>query len=645
MEEPPTRADPMDLLLEAALRPKDPRRLPHLVARGLALAWSASHRGFVYAAALQLVGAVSVSALVVVGKFALDGILAAQDGSAAVSALLPVVALLALVTSLGTAATVLQQQQQRLLGEQVAVASWQRVLDVTGRVGLELYESSRFYDHLQRVKTNAVTQPLTVTTAVFGIIGGALGTLGLLAVLVAVEPLLVPVLLLAGVPTLLLSRAASRTEYSFWVAQATTYRLRDYLRQVLTGRDEAKEVRAFGAAPALRERHDSQSDEYIRALREQVRRRQLFAMGVVVTTSLALGGTLALLVWFVSTGRVGVAEAGAAVLGVRLLSGRLDQLFRSVGGLFESAVFLQDLERFLSLASAGESVGTGRPPAYRTSVETHGVGYTYPGSSAPVLHDVDLEIGAGEIVALVGENGSGKTTLAKLVAGLLPPTTGTITWDGVDTAVLDPADVRRSVAVIFQDFVRYRLSALENIGLGEPASVGDLEAARAAAVRAGAADFLERLPQQYDTILSKEYAGGRELSLGQWQRVALARALRRDAPLVILDEPSAALDPRAEQELFADVRALLEDRSALLISHRYSSVRSADRIYVLREGRVAESGSHDQLMALDGLYAELFTLQARAYLSPASNAGRPIASSSSGASRGENGGPHGRSAV
>jgi len=242
------------------------------------------------------------------------------------------------------------------------------------------------------------------------------------------------------------------------------------------------------------------------------------------------------------------------------------------------------------------------------------VSYTYPGSTEPAVDHVDLRIGAGEVVSLVGENGSGKTTLAKLIAGLYRPTEGTIYWDGIDTSGLEPADVRRSVASIFQDFVRYQLSALENIGLGEPDRVEDETAARAAAEQAGAAGFLEALPQGYQTILSREYADGRDLSVGQWQRVALARAFRRDAPLVILDEPTAALDPRAEHALFADVRRLLQGRSALLISHRFSSVRTADRIYVLEAGAVVESGSHDELMALSGLYSELFQLQARAYL-------------------------------
>ena len=307
------------------------------------------------------------------------------------------------------------------------------------------------------------------------------------------------------------------------------------------------------------------------------------------------------------------AEAGAAALGIRLLSSRLDQLFQAVGGLMESAVFLEDLDRFFKLAVVADGPGTGTTPSLQRAITVEKLSYTYPGSTEPVLHDVSLHVGAGEVVAIVGENGSGKTTLAKLVAGLYTPASGEIRWDDVATTELEPADVRRGVAVIFQDFVRYQLTAQENIGLGEPDHVDDEHAVRSAARRAGAAEFLEKLPAGYDTILSKEFAGGHDLSLGQWQRVALARALRRDASLVILDEPSSALDPRVEQALFADVRRTLQGRAAILISHRYSTVRTADRIYVMRDGRIVEAGSHDDLMTDNGLYAELFTLQARAY--------------------------------
>ena len=608
------RVDPLELFQEERGRKRSARALPRVTHSALRLVWQASRSGFLSAAFFQLLGALMATALVLASKLGVDALLAAQRGVATMTTLAPVIVLIAVVTAASAASSVMQAQQQRLLGECVSAAAWDRMLDVTGRVNLDFFESPRFFEQLKRVEFNAIARPVTVTTAIFGLLGGLLSVTALFGALLTIEPLLVPLLLVTGVPAVLLTRRAAKTEFDFAVRYTPVVRIRDYLRIVLGGREAAKEVRAFGAERALRTRHDIASGQLLKGVHSQVRRRQRYAIAVVLCSALVLAATLGLLLYFVATRRVTIAGAGAAVVAVRLLSSRLDQMVGSIGTLFESSVFLEDLERFLALSVKADSPGTGTPAPHRQEIVLSGVSYTYPGSDRPAVDQVDLRIGAGEVIALVGENGSGKTTLAKLIAALYSPTGGSIRWDGVDTRELEPADVRRSVAVIFQDFVRYQLSALENIGLGEPDDVDDEPGARRAAEQAGAAGFLDALPQGYHTILSREYADGRDLSVGQWQRVALARAFRRDAPLVILDEPTAALDPRAEHALFADVRQLLHGRSALLISHRFSSVRSADRIYVMESGRIIESGCHNDLMGSNGLYSELFQLQARAYL-------------------------------
>jgi len=330
------------------------------------------------------------------------------------------------------------------------------------------------------------------------------------------------------------------------------------------------------------------------------------------------------------------------------------------GQLYESALFIEDLDAFLGLLPALKAAQPDAPaPQGFSNIEVKDVHFTYPTAPAPApangktkrrsrafapvkmmgvtpatiffgggrarpdgegarrlhaLKGVSIELKQGEVVALVGENGSGKTTLAKLICGLYPPDKGAVLWDGIDVSRVDQDQLRDQVTVIFQDFVRYWLSARENIGIGRVARMGDEEAIETAARHAGADTFIEAWPERYDALMGPMFEGGKDLSVGQWQRMALARAFFRDAPLIILDEPTASLDARAEAELFERIRTLFKGRSVLLISHRFSSVRSADRIYVMNEGEIIEHGSHEELILADGLYAELFNLQAAAYL-------------------------------
>ncbi|MGH3903814.1 MAG: ABC transporter ATP-binding protein [Pseudonocardiaceae bacterium] len=578
---------------------------PRLIAAAAREVFRADRSGTIIAAAFQIVGATAALGVVAAGKLTFDALL--QPERAAIG-LAPALSLLAFMTALSGSVGALQTQQYRILGERVSHRVWDRLLDTTARADLYTYESPGFATALERVQQNALTRPFAVTAALLGLTGGLLGVVTMSAVLVGVEPLLVPVLLAAGLPAVLLSRWASRTEFTFAHRLTASYRRRNYLRQLLTQRRFAAELRAFGSTTPLRERHRILNSEVTAELRAQVRRRQLIAALTTVGVAVALTAALLAIVELVRRGRIDLAEAGAAAIAVRLLSGQLNTTFTSIGGLLESAPFLADLDRFVTSAPAPPPPGRKRPLTDRVALRD--VSFRYPEQDRPAVDSVDIEIRAGEVVALVGENGSGKTTLAKIVAGLYEPATGTRHWDG--TAAPAP-DVRASVSVIFQDFVRYQMTLRDNIVISDGERPASADAVAEAVRRGGVFDTTRELPHGVDTMLGRDLDEGVDLSGGQWQRVALARALYRDTPLVVLDEPSAALDPRAEHELFADVRAVLGGRAALLISHRFSSTRLADRIYVMDGGRVVECGTHDELLARAGQYAELYSLQSSVY--------------------------------
>lgn len=595
---------------------KSGRRLLRLVAAAVRLAWSADRRLLLVTAGLQLVGAVLLATQIVVIKLVLDAILHSQPTHESVRDTLLPISLLALAIAASTVTTAIQQQWLRLLAELVSRATWDDILDVSTSVGLQEFERPAFYDRLQRVQSNAIERPHMVTQGLLNLIGGAASTVGLSLALLTLQPLLLPLLLISGIPLYLATRRGSTLEFSFVVAQTPRLRLRQYLTEVQTGRGEAQEVRAFGTSGVLRRRYNQVYDTFVSDLRQHVRRRSLIVLFGSLASSAVLAGTMLVIVWLVSRHELSLSEAGAAIIGVRVLAAQITAMFGSIQQIFESGLFLEDLQGFLAMGAAARDDGkrgAPAPPSFQ-QLDVEALTYSYPASETPALRGVNLHIRAGEVIALVGENGSGKTTLAKLLANLYPPDAGVIRWDGVDVTTYQGRDLGRSIAVIFQDFSHYQLSARDNIRFGRPDSEGDDVGVALAADRAGATELIADLPHGYDTILSKAFVGGQELSLGQWQRIALARAFYRNAPFVILDEPSASLDPRAEYELFSSLRHMLAGRTVLFISHRLSTVRDADRIYVLAHGQVIEDGTHEQLMALGGHYAELFLLQAAAYL-------------------------------
>ncbi|GAA4836929.1 ABC transporter ATP-binding protein [Luteimicrobium xylanilyticum] len=607
------RVDLLDLALEAKSGKKSMGRLGRLVRSSVRLVWRANPRLLCVLVGVQLVSALAAAGQVLVVERLLSGIIAlGDDGGSFRDVATPVIAFAAL-TALTAVTGSVGASITRYLGEAVSKLTWRDVLAVSTGVSLRHFESADFYDRVQRVQMNAVTRPYQVTQALLGAVSGVATSIGVGIVLLGIHPLLLPLLLVSGVPLVLTNRKESRLEFAFNVDQTHVVRERSYLSFILTGRDQAKEIRAFDLGDSLTRRFDERYAGYLTDLGRHLRRRFAFNVTGNVLSAVLLAGTVLVLTALIADGQVNVAQAGAAIVAIRMLQSQIQTVLGSVQSIFEAGLFLDDVDRFLLLGrqSVAEESGATAPRAFQR-LDVTDLRFSYPGSERPALDGVTFTVRRGEVIALVGENGSGKTTLAKIVAGLYDPGSGVVAWDGAPTTKLDRSSVRRNVALIFQDFVRFAFSAEDNIAVGRGGKVVEPEVRRAA-VQAGADGFIERLPQGYDTMLSRLFRGGEDLSGGQWQRMALARAFYRDAPLVILDEPTSALDPRAEHALFDSLRSVLDGRTALFVSHRFSTVRSADRILVLEAGRLVEQGSHDELMALDGRYAELFRLQAAAY--------------------------------
>lgn len=618
-EETPARRFHIDDVL-APVSQRSTRQLPRLVAGAIKLVWTAGRREFTLTMFLQLLSTFGLTVEVLVARtlvstFETMAGRGPHHGGAG-QLVLPLV-LISVATALIAFANTASSELQRILSELVSRYAASKVLDVAVAADLLAFETPTFHDRLARAQMNGASRPLQMTTGLINVASGLFAIAGLGAALLFIQPIFLVLLIVAYVPVWLATTRSSRASYQRYVEMTERDRRRNYIQAILTRKEEAKEIRTFDLGGFFRKRWDDLYQWRVDRLRELMRRRMTFGFVGSAIMSLMTALAVAFLGWLVYSHRISLAGAVAAAGTIYLLGGQLQSLASGAGQLFDSSLFIEDFNSFVRSMPAMVRRGKGggaAPPTEFQSMRAQGVSFTYPSRDEPSLKGASIEVRAGQVVALVGENGSGKTTLAKLLAGLYQPDSGTLTWDGIDTATFDPHLWRRRVAVLFQDYVRYMMSARDNIGAGRWESFEDQEGIRAAGRQAGVDEFLSALPEGYDAYLGPEFLGGRDISGGQWQRIALARAFFRDAPFIILDEPTSSLDPRSEAALFASIRDLFAGRSVLFISHRFSSVRSADRIYVLAEGRVVEEGTHDYLMSLRGLYAELFTLQAEAFM-------------------------------
>ena len=590
------------------------RQLP----QALKLVWQASRRNAVVLAVLTVVQAGLPASLAWVGKLIIDAVVGAARAPSDESQLLVwryigwEMGLALLALTVGRLVTFNRELLRLSLGNLIN----ERILEKSLTLELKHFEDSETYDAMQNARREASSRPLALAMDAVSVVRNLL-TLSSFAVLLwSLSWWSVLVLLGAALPAFFAETKLSTAAFRIYSWRAPETRRLNYLEWILTRDSHVKDVKLFGLGPLLRGRYRMLFAKFMAEDRPLAVRRVVLG---TLLGMLSLGAFYACYLAVASRAATGAISLGDLTLYLAVFrqgQAAFEAVLMSVAGMYEDALFLSNLSAFLELPTRTEADRT-RPhqtlPRGPHRLELEHVSFRYPSREDWALRDITLTLEAGEKLALVGENGAGKLTLIKLLLRLYEPTEGVIRYGGVDVRELDVEDLRSRVGAIFQDFVQYQFTAGENIGLGLPAKLDDRPAIEVAAEAGGAKTLIEGLPQQFDTMLGGWFERGHELSGGQWQKLAISRAFMRESEFLVFDEPTAAIDAEAEVAMFERFKELAKNRSAIIISHRFSTVRMADRIAVIEGGRVSELGSHEELLAMGGRYARLFTLQAQGY--------------------------------
>ena len=517
----------------------------------------------------------------------------------------------ALIAFLSTSRNITQQLLQNAVSMRIQLM----VMEKAASLDLAFYEDPASYDLLRRAQTDSINRPVQMISTAFGLVQTALTFITMIALLVVVSPLLALLALLSPVPAFIADTRYGWRGYNIARWGSRLLRRMNYLVTLLTTDSYAKEVKLFGLGRYFIDRYRLIGERYYGSQRRQVVRRYLVGFLWGNLSTIATSVTYLYVALQAIAGKLTLGDLTLYTTAAQSVQNSIQGILGGFSGMYEHNLYLSNLFELMETKSVLPTPANPVPVPnpVRGEIRFDHVTFAYPGATANALTDLSFTVSPGETIAIVGRNGAGKTTLFKLICRLYDPTGGRILIDDIDIRDLDPAQLRAQIGGMFQDYVTYQATAAENIGLGNLADIADREAILTASRQAGSDELIAGLPQGYDTALGKWFDAGVNLSGGEWQKVALARAFMRDARILLLDEPTSALDAQAEYELFERIHSLTRGRTAVYISHRFSTVRRADRILFLEHGRLVEQGTHEQLMRLNGRYARLFRLQASAY--------------------------------
>ncbi|WP_321392388.1 ABC transporter ATP-binding protein [uncultured Desulfuromusa sp.] len=587
--------------------------------RALELVWSTSHKLAIIFAGLTLLAGIFPAGIAWVSQLIVDSVVAAmeqfrQTGSAATDLVLLYVlcegGLVILLTGCQRGISTCQALLRALLGQKISLL----ILEKAQQLTQSQFEDAEFYDKLLRARREASTRPLSLVTGTFGLLQNVISLVSYAILLLQFSPWAVLILISGGIPEFLSEAKFSGDKFRLFRRRTPETRMQMYLETVLTREDYAKEVKLFQFGPLLLQRYREIFSRIFTEDRALTLKRDRWGFALGLLSTAAFYGAYVWIALSAIKGNISLGQMTMYLLLFRHGQSAVSACLKAISGMYEDNLYLSNLYEYLEqpiaekngLLSQGNKSGDG--------VRFENVSFCYPNSDEPALQSISLHLKPGESMALVGANGSGKTTLIKLLTRLYRPSQGRILLDGVDLQEWNAEALRQRIGVIFQDYGRYQFLVGENIGIGDVRHFGDRDRWQEAARKGLSADFIESLPDQYDTQLGKWFNRGRELSGGQWQKIALSRAfMRSGADLLVLDEPTATMDAAAEAAVFEHFRSSSQGKMNILISHRFSTVRKFDQILVFDKGQVIESGDHEQLMSQNGKYAYLFCLQAAGY--------------------------------